>query len=92
RGEKLYDKFVGFITDMEGIQQHLASANGKYESAMKKLSQGPGNLIGQAEKLKKLGINPKKSIPRKLLGDEAPEDTTTGDEASIPFPEADSPT
>ncbi|MEL6123640.1 MAG: DNA recombination protein RmuC, partial [Bacteroidota bacterium] len=92
RGEKLYDKFVGFITDMEGIQQHLASANGKYESAMKKLSQGPGNLIGQAEKLKKLGINPKKSIPRKLLGDEAPEDTTTGDEASIPCPEADSPT
>lgn len=69
RGEKLYEKFVGFVSDMDDIDKHLGKATEKYEDAMKKLSKGSGNLIGQAEKLKKLGINSKKTIPDKHLID-----------------------
>ena len=69
RGEKLFDKFVGFVTDMEDIDKHLGKASEKYSEAMKKLSTGRGNLIGQAENLKKLGVNSKKSLPEKFLID-----------------------
>jgi DNA recombination protein RmuC len=69
RGEKLFDKFVGFVSDMEGIEKHLEKATEKYNDAIKKLSTGRGNLIGQAENLKKLGVNSKKQLPEKFLHD-----------------------
>ena len=69
RGEKLFDKFVGFVDDMQNIEKHLEKANEKYNDAMKKLSTGRGNLIGQAENLKSLGVNSKKKLPDKLLVD-----------------------
>ena len=33
-----------------------------YQKAMENLSEGRGNLVGQVEKLKKLGVNAKKTI------------------------------
>jgi len=69
RGEILFEKFVGFVADMDDIDKHLAKATEKYDDAMKKLSSGSGNLIGQAEKLKRLGINSKKELPEKYLID-----------------------
>jgi DNA recombination protein RmuC len=38
-----------------------------YEEAMKKLTDGPGNLIRQVEMLKELGAKTNKSIHPKLL-------------------------
>ena len=67
RGTKLYEKFAGFVTDMDIIGDNLRKADQTYNSAMNKLAEGPGNLIGQVEKLKELGIRTNKSIPRKLL-------------------------
>ena len=67
RGTKLYEKFAGFVTDMEMIGDGLRRADQNYASAMKKLADGPGNLVGQVEKLKELGIRTNKSIPRKIL-------------------------
>lgn len=67
RGTKLYEKFAGFVTDMEMIGDGLRRADQNYASAMKKLADGPGNLVGQVEKLKELGIRTTKSIPRKIL-------------------------
>jgi len=69
RGEKLFDKFVGFISDMEDIDRHLEKVNEKYNDAMKKLSTGRGNLIGQAENLRRLGVSSKKQLPEKFLMD-----------------------
>lgn len=68
-GQKLYEKFVGFITDLEDIGSNLNKASEKYNQALGKLSTGKGNLIGQAERLKKLGISTKKGIPEKYLFD-----------------------
>jgi DNA recombination protein RmuC len=69
RGELLYEKFVGFVTDMEDIDKALNKASEKYNDAFGKLSKGRGNLIGQAESLKNMGLNPKKSIPTEYLTD-----------------------
>jgi DNA recombination protein RmuC len=67
RGTALYEKFVGFITDMEMIGDSLRKTNDNYSRAMDKLETGRGNLIRQVEMLKKLGLRTNKSIPKNLL-------------------------
>ncbi|MGH9598764.1 MAG: DNA recombination protein RmuC [Terracidiphilus sp.] len=69
RGAKLYEKFAGFVDDMEGIGKSLRDAGQSYEEAKKKLSVGDGNLIRQVEMLRQLGVEPKprKPLPAKLL-------------------------
>jgi len=69
RGGKLYDKFVNFLSSLEDIGSHLDKSQIAYTSAMKQLKTGNGNLIGQVEKLKKLGIKTTSSIPEKALKD-----------------------
>jgi len=67
RGSRLYEKFAGFVTDMDAIGDSLRRTDLSYKNAMNKLSEGSGNLIKQVELLKKLGIRTTKSIPRNLL-------------------------
>jgi DNA recombination protein RmuC len=67
RGAELYDKFVGFVSDLESVGKNLRGADQSYSSAMKKLSEGRGNLIRQVEMLKGLGVRTGKSLPRNLL-------------------------
>jgi len=67
RGTELYEKFVGFVTDMEMIGDSLRKTDQNYTNAMRKLADGRGNLIRQVELLKKLGLRTNKSIPRNLL-------------------------
>lgn len=59
---KLYDKFVGFINDMEKIGKAIEGANTTYEQAMNKLSKGRGNIIRQIESFKTLGVQPNKKL------------------------------
>ena len=77
RGTALYEKFVGFVADMESIGKGIRSADQSYSNAIKKLSEGPGNLVRQVEMLKKLGIRSTKSLPKNLL------DTAEADEPSL---------
>jgi DNA recombination protein RmuC len=67
RGAELYDKFVGFVNDLEKIGKGLHDADASYSNAMKKLSEGRGNLIRQVEMLKELGVRAGKSLPQNLL-------------------------
>ena len=61
---KLYDKFTGFIADMESHGKHLGKAEESYQNAFAKLHRGRGNLIGQADKLRSLAsINSSKKLP-----------------------------
>jgi DNA recombination protein RmuC len=68
----LYDKFVGFLEDMEKIGKHLDLTQKAHDDAFKKLQFGNGNLIGKVEKIKKLGAKTKsnKQIDSKFLEDE----------------------
>ena len=65
----LYDKFVGFLEDMDQIQEHIRKASNKHEDAMKKLSSGHGNVIKKIEQLKQLGAKANKQIGGKHLED-----------------------
>ncbi len=67
----LYDKFVGFLTDMEKIGKYIEQTQKAHDDAFKKLQFGSGNLIGKVEKIKKLGAKTKsnKQIDPKYLSD-----------------------
>jgi len=66
RGAKLYDKFVGFVKNLDDVGSHIEKAQGKYNEAYKQLSTGNDNLVLQATKLKDLGIKNKKEIDKNL--------------------------
>ncbi len=63
----LYDKFVGFLEDMEKIERGLSQAESAYQGAMNKLQTGRGNLVRRTEKIKELGVSTSKQIPQKFL-------------------------
>ena len=70
----LYDKFVGFVDDLVDVGSRMNQAKKSYVAAMNKLSDGSGNLVNRAEKIKKLGAKTSKSLPQSIL-DRALEDT-----------------
>ncbi|MDT9587355.1 MAG: DNA recombination protein RmuC [Candidatus Arsenophonus melophagi] len=59
---KMYDKMRLFVDDIQILGQSLNKAQLNYQSAVKKLTEGKGNLISQAENLKELGIEVKRPI------------------------------
>ena len=63
----LYDKFVGFVDDLEKLGQRLDQAQTSYHDAFNKLKSGKGNLIRTAEKVRELGVKPSKNISAPLL-------------------------
>jgi len=65
----LYDKFVGFIEDIENIGKSLDKTQESYKQAFNKLSTGKGNLISKANKFLDLGVKTTKKIPQKYLLD-----------------------
>lgn len=67
RGAALYDKFVGFVDNLTDVGAHLEKAQKSYVSALGQLKDGSGNLIGQAEKLRELGVKTKKNLPSGLI-------------------------
>ena len=67
RGAELYDKLAGFVEDMESLGNRLSQAQKDYDGAINKLSTGRGNLIRQAEMLKKLGVKPSKPLPAPMV-------------------------
>ena len=63
----LYDKFVGFVDDMEKLGQRIDQAQTSYHDAFNKLKTGKGNLIRTAERVRELGVKPSKILPTGLL-------------------------
>lgn len=63
----LYDKFEGFVSDLIKIGKKMDEAKVEYSSAMNKLTEGKGNLVTSAEKLKKMGAKAKKALPEAIL-------------------------
>lgn len=66
-GGKLYDKFVGFVNDMQTVEQSLGKASEAYASAMSKLHTGRGCIVSKVENLKKLGAKTSKALPSDML-------------------------
>lgn len=66
RASIMYDKFRGFVEEIEKVGKQLATCHATYENALLKLTRGRGNLISQAEQLKDLGVQVKKEIPKSI--------------------------
>jgi DNA recombination protein RmuC len=81
RGGQLYDKFVGFIESLTSVGDNLSRSQKSYEQAMGQLTDGRGNLVSQAQKLKDLGAKAKKSLPTSLL------DSLDDEQEQLPEPE-----
>jgi DNA recombination protein RmuC len=67
RAGKLYEKFVGFLDDMQRLGGRLDDAQKYYDGAMNKLKTGNGNVVRQIEQLKEMGAKTSKSIPAALI-------------------------
>jgi len=63
----MYDKFAGFVKDLEGVGDRIDQAKKSYEGAYNKLSEGTGNLVSRAERIKKLGAKTSKSLPKNIV-------------------------
>jgi DNA recombination protein RmuC len=63
----LYEKFVGFTTDLIDIGTQIKKSQTAYEGAMNKLTTGNGNIVKSIERFKALGIKPSKNIDPRLV-------------------------
>ncbi|WP_392563073.1 DNA recombination protein RmuC [Orbus sturtevantii] len=66
RASKLYDKVRGFVEDMESLGGSLDKAQQTYQSSMNKLAKGKGNIIGQIEQFRNMGIDVKKPMKTEI--------------------------
>lgn len=64
---EMYDKFAGFVGDMESIGKNIKQSQDAYDKAINKLTDGRGNLTITAEKIKKLGAKANKQIDQKYI-------------------------
>ncbi|MDR3229710.1 MAG: DNA recombination protein RmuC [Puniceicoccales bacterium] len=80
--ESMYNKFAGFVSNMEDVGKNLRRAAFSHDAAFGQLSTGPGNLVSTAEKIKKLGLKVNKSLPDALAShaDDTDKDTDEKDE------------
>ncbi|HEM6842309.1 TPA: DNA recombination protein RmuC [Providencia stuartii] len=67
KAAKMYDKLRLFVDDMQLLGASLDKADNAYQSAMKRLAEGRGNLISQAESFKEMGVEVKQPISPQLV-------------------------
>jgi DNA recombination protein RmuC len=67
RAGLLYDKFHGFIENLQRLGDRLRQAQESYDGAFSQLSSGSGNLIRQAELLRELGARNTKQLEPALV-------------------------
>ena len=87
RAGALYDKFEGFVSDLENVGKRIDSAKDAWTAAKGKLVEGRGNLVRQTEMLKTLGANARKSLPAEYL-DAAGAESADDDRPALSAPEA----
>jgi DNA recombination protein RmuC len=69
RGELMLKKFENFIETLSALGGTIAKSQEAYDKAMGQLRDGQGNLIGQASKLRELGIKAFKDLPEMIAED-----------------------
>lgn len=65
----LYDKFYGFIENLENVGKKIEDATQCYTEAFKQLSTGRGNIISRIQELKKMGAEANKQLPDRLMSE-----------------------
>ena len=67
RGTALYEKIAGFTDTFLSIGDRLSALQKDYDRATSQLSEGPGNIVRQAEQLRGMSLTPKKRISPRLM-------------------------
>ena len=67
RAGLLYDKFAGFVDNLQQVGDRLRQAQQSYDSAFGQLSKGAGNLLRQTEQLRVLGARNTRQLDQKLV-------------------------
>jgi DNA recombination protein RmuC len=67
RAGLLYDKFAGFVENLQQVGDRLSQAQQSYEKAFGQLSTGAGNLLRQTETLRELGARNTKQLESALV-------------------------
>lgn len=81
KASKLYDKLAGFIENFEKIGGQIEKAHSTWHDAQKQLYKGKGNLLSQAEQMKRLQVKTSKQIPIDLTEQALLEDGIDMDES-----------
>jgi DNA recombination protein RmuC len=66
RGGQLYDKFIGFINDLQDVGKALQKSREAWDAASNKLHTGTGNLVRQVELLRELGVKASRALPAEI--------------------------
>ena len=69
----LLDKFYALLSDLTDLGQKLKLAQKSYDGTVNKLSEGKGNLIRRAERIRELGARTKKTLPDQFSGQSVPD-------------------
>jgi DNA recombination protein RmuC len=88
RAGLLYDKFAGFVDNLQQVGDRLRQAQQSYDAAFSQLSSGAGNLLRQTEQLRELGARNTRQIDPALSDQPAkevlqPADTGVGQERQL---------
>ena len=67
RAGLLFDKFVGFVENIEKIGKQINTLQKTYDDTYAKLHTGTGSLTSQFQKLEKLGAAASKKLPEQIL-------------------------
>jgi len=63
----LYDKFVGFLADMDNVERSLTRAVEAHAGARRALASENGNIVRRVERLRDLNVRTKKEIGQAWL-------------------------
>ncbi len=63
---KMLEKLISMLTDFAKVGDTLGKSQEAYDSAIRKLKEGPGNVVKRIEDIVRLGVRTKKSLPQKL--------------------------
>jgi DNA recombination protein RmuC len=68
RAGKIYDQVVLVADAMTDARKRLSGVSDALDLALKRLSEGRGNLAGRAEEIRKLGAKVSRQLPPDLAG------------------------
>ena len=70
RGTLLYEKIAGFTDSLLSIGDRVDALQKDYDKALRQFSDGPGNIVRQAEQLRGMSLTPKKRISPRVISEE----------------------
>jgi len=75
RAGLLYDKFTGFVENLQQVGDRIRQAQQSFDKAFGQLSSGAGNLVRQSEQLRELGARNTRQLDAQLVAKDEPEET-----------------